>query len=147
MAERPYRIVVARPPVHFPAPSREFVVFSIILRTCWRGKSDERGCTPSCPRPVEAVRRRRLVLHVVRKIVEQARNRIADTLRIFELISAGARSARILDFLSTGFHLGEVAGKVAARAPKIDLKGQRVLPGNAVHHPIERCIRNEPPSQ
>src|SRR5262249_62346189 len=58
-------------------------------------------------------------------------------------IRAGTRATRILDFLLARHDVGQIAGKLAAGAPEIDLKGQRVLAGALVKDPLQRWVRDE----
>ena len=65
-------------------------------------------------------------------------------LLLFELIARQPGAARVADFLLARLCLDQIARKLAAGAPQIDLKGERVLAGPAVEHPVERRIGDEP---
>ena len=62
---------------------------------------------------------------------------------LLELIGVGARAARILDFLLAHHDVGQIAGNLAARAPEIHLKGQRVLARALLNDPLQRRVRDE----
>ena len=49
----------------------------------------------------------------------------------------------ILDFLLAHHDLGQIARNLAARAPEIHLKGQRVLARALLDHPLQRRVRDE----
>ncbi len=59
------------------------------------------------------------------------------------MIRIGARAARILDFLLAHRDLGHGARQDAARAPQIDLEGERVARRTALEHPAQRCVRDQ----
>src|ERR1700733_804869 len=63
-------------------------------------------------------------------------NRAADALQVLEVVRVGAGAARILDLLLTSSDLEDVAGKVATRAPKIDLEREGVLARTVLRHPF-----------
>src|ERR1019366_9561570 len=50
---------------------------------------------------------------------------------------------RKTDFLLAQFGLDQIAWEAAARAPQIDLKGQRILARPAGEHPLQRRVRNK----
>jgi hypothetical protein len=62
---------------------------------------------------------------------------------LLELIGVGARATRILDFLLAHHDVGQVARNLAARAPEVHLKGQRVLAAVLLDDPLQRRIRDE----
>src|SRR5260221_13403204 len=69
----------------------------------------------------------RTVLELRRELLEQVRQRVAEPLRVLEAVGVGPRAARILDLLLAGSYLGHRAREGGARAPEIDLEGQRLL--------------------
>src|SRR5262249_51339449 len=48
-----------------------------------------------------------------------------------------------LDLLLPRSNLGKVAGKLAARAPEVDLERERVLALAVLEHPLQRGVRDE----
>ena len=68
---------------------------------------------------------------------------MTDQLLSLELIRRRPRAARKADVLLAQLRLHEVARKLAAGAPEIDLEGQRILTRSAVEHPLQRRIRHE----
>jgi len=60
-----------------------------------------------------------LLLKLVRQLLQQVGNGAAQSLDVFELISAGARAARIADLLFPRHDFEHVAWKLAACAPQV----------------------------
>ena len=73
---------------------------------------------------------------VRRQLREKAGERLSGALVALELVGVGARATRILDFLLARHDVGQIAGKLAARAPEIHLEGERVLARAVARRPI-----------
>src|SRR5690348_5417198 len=74
---------------------------------------------------------------------ENVRKGLSDALGLLELIGVGARATGILDLLLAHHDAGQIARKLAARAPEIHLKGQRVLTRALLDDPLQRCVRDQ----
>src|SRR5262249_11073123 len=72
-----------------------------------------------------------------------SRERASHSLKSLELVRGRARPARVLDLLLPRSNLGEIAGKLATRAPEVDLEGERVLPLAVLEDPLQRGIGDE----
>src|SRR5215471_3585351 len=66
--------------------------------------------------------------YFVRKLLDEIGNSQAKLLRLFVVICRCPGAAGKLNFLLTHLSLGQIARQLAARAPEIDLEGQRILP-------------------
>src|ERR1700730_8944291 len=64
---------------------------------------------------------------VLRELAQQSVNRASDPLHTLEVIGARPRPTRILDFFYAGDDVGDVARKLPARTPEVDLKRECVL--------------------
>src|SRR5258708_2814954 len=84
-----------------------------------------------------------VLAQILRKLIQQTSERPAHLLHALELVGFGPGAARILNLLLTCGDLGQVAWKLAAGAPYIDLKSEWVLAEAGVDDPLERRIRNE----
>ena len=62
---------------------------------------------------------------------------------LFELLGMSAAAGRILDLLLPSRDVGQIARKLTARAPKVDLEGDRVLPRPVLDHPLQRRVRDK----
>ena len=80
-----------------------------------------------------------LVGNPLKEVVDARRNS-CDSL---EFIGGRPRAAGKADFLLAQFGLDQIAREAAARAPQIDLKGQRILARLAGKHPLQRRVRNK----
>src|SRR5262245_1712046 len=76
-------------------------------------------------------------------LVEDVGQRDPNTLNLLELIGVGPRPARILNLLLPRQDVVEIARQLAARAPQVDLEYERVQAGIALHHPLQRRVRDE----
>ena len=80
---------------------------------------------------------------LLRKLAQQSINRTPNPLHAFEVVGARPRSARVLDFLLTCDHFGNIARSLATRAPEIDLKGERISLVAIIDHPLQRRVGDE----
>src|SRR5882757_11253501 len=115
MAQGTDRVVVAGPPMVLHAHAGELVILGlplVVLRTV--DELDDLKDLAIRDRPQElsilAVERRR------RELVEQIRQRSTYALHGLELIGVGAGAAGKLDLLLPRRHVGQVVGRLAARA-------------------------------
>src|SRR5581483_9535891 len=140
MAQRAQGVMVACTPVILHRQTRELVVLGmplVVLRPV--DQVDD---------VVDLLTRHRLqdlqvlgLIDIVGKRAHQGGKRTLNPVHVLELISARPGSAGKLNLFLTGRDFGDVSRKLAARAPEIDLKCQRILPaGTALNHPLQRRI-------
>ena len=88
------------------------------------------------------------LLELVRELLQECGDGIFHLVHPLNEVRESARAARILDLLLPGRDFREVTRELAARAPEIDLKHQRVWQPLARHtrvrhKPLERRVRDE----
>src|SRR5262245_15580353 len=81
--------------------------------------------------------------HFRRDLVEDVGQRDPNALNLLELIGVGPRPAGILNLLLPRQDIVEIARQLAARTPQVDLEYERVEAGIALHHPLQRRVRDE----
>src|SRR5262245_35004324 len=81
--------------------------------------------------------------HFRRDLVQDVGQRDPNALNLLELIGVGPRPAGILNLLLSRQDVIEIARQLAARAPQVDLEYERVQAGIALHHPLQRRVRDE----
>src|SRR5215471_20121041 len=74
---------------------------------------------------------------IVGQLLQKSRERASHSLKPLELVRGCARPARVLDLLLPRGNLGEVAGKLATRAPEVDLERERVLGLAVLEDPLQ----------
>src|SRR5262249_3928443 len=77
---------------------------------------------------------------IVGQLLQKSRERASHSLKPLELVRICARPTRVLDLLLPRSNLGEVAGKLAARAPEVDLERERVLARAVLEEPLQRSV-------
>lgn len=79
-------------------------------------------------------------LQIFGQLLQKSRERAAQSLMAPELVRICARPAQVLDLLLPRRDLGEVAGKLATRAPEVDLERERVLALAVLEDPLQRGV-------
>src|SRR6201981_216861 len=136
-------VMIPGAPMLFHAEPREFVVLGMALVVlCPIDQMDDvvdlalsDGSEQLCFRAV---------LEFHGQFFQQTRQRVPKFLDVLELVGAGAGTARIADLLLPCHDVKNVAGKLAACAPKVDLEGERVMPRLGLDYPLQRRVRNQP---
>src|SRR3977135_1237320 len=77
---------------------------------------------------------------IVGQLPQKSREYVSHSLKPLELVRVQARPARVLDFFLPRRNLGEVAGKLASRAPEVDLERERVLALAVLEDPLQRGV-------
>src|SRR5580658_2894116 len=108
MAQGAHRIVVARAPVVLHAVPREFIILGVSLVLL--GPIDELDEVVYLAARMRLQERDlRAVAQLGGKLAQQARDRIAQLLRVAEPVRTAARAARVLNLLLARHHLGHRA--------------------------------------
>src|SRR3977135_2062230 len=135
MPQRAHRVVVSSAPVILHRETRELVVLRLAFVV---------------PRAVDEVhdvvdlmvggRAENLRLlarfQIVGQLLQKTREHVSHSLKPLELVRVCASPARVLDLLLPRRNLGEVAGKLATRAPEVDLERERVLALAVLEDPL-----------
>src|SRR5262245_40728984 len=139
MPQRAHRVVVSSAPVLLHRETRELVVLRValvVLRAV-----DEVHDVVDLMVGVRAQHLRLLArFQIVGQLLQKCREHASHPLKPLELISVRARPARVLDLLLPRRNLGEVAGKLATRAPEVDLERERVLALAVLEDPLQRGV-------
>src|SRR5215469_4295844 len=142
MPQRAHRVVVPSAPVIFHRETRELVVFRVafvVLRAV-----DEVHDIVDLMVGGRAKQLRLLArLQIVGQLLKKSRERTSHSLNPLELVRGRARPARVLDLLLPRSNLSEVAGKLATRAPEVDLERERVLALAVLEDPLQWGVGDE----
>src|SRR5262249_31518374 len=81
---------------------------------------------------------------LIGKPLEQRREGDAQLLCGLVQVRSRPCAAGEADLLRPHIGIGKIARQLARGAPEIDLEGERVAPGPAVEHPLQRRVGNDP---
>src|SRR4029077_4629504 len=86
----------------------------------------------------------RVVPQLLWQLLQQACQSVAQLLQVLEPVGAAAGATGVLNFLLASHDLKHGARQRAARAPKVDLKGEGVATRIALEHPLKGRVRHQP---
>src|SRR5215475_11726511 len=139
MPQRSHRVVESSAPVLLHRETRELVVLRValvVLRAV-----DEVHDIVDLTVGNRAEHLRLLArFQIVGQLLQKGRERASYSLEPPELVCVCARPARVLDLLLPRRNLGEIAGKLATRAPEVDLERERVLALAMLEDPLQRGV-------
>src|ERR1700746_305924 len=139
MPQRAHRVVVSCAPVLLHRETRELVVLRValvMLRTIDQVPDVVDLAIGDGTKQLGLLAR----LQILGQLLQKSRERAAQSLIAPELVRVCARPARVLDLLLPRRDLGEVAGKLATRAPEVDLERERVLALAVLEDPLQRGV-------
>ena len=132
MAQRVRRVVVAGMPMLRHGQPGELIVFRVTFEAS-RSIDEVHEVVGAALRDRGKELGFLALFELFRQLVQKRGDQVLHLVQPPDEISEGARAARVLDLLLPGRDFREVAGELAARAPEIDLKNERVRQTPAGH--------------